>query len=68
VPSTIRIRADRIAADLAADRLRQEGIPSQVIADSDLLALAGTPMAFSIVVPTQYERRAREIIAEFERR
>jgi len=63
VPSIIRIQADRVSADLAAERLRQEGVPAQVVADSDLLAVAGTPMAFSLVVPAPFEKRAREILA-----
>ena len=68
MPSTLRIQADRITADLVAQHLRQEGIPAQVVADSDLMAVAGTPMAFSVVVPTQWKQRARAIIAEAQRK
>lgn len=64
MPKTIRIQTDRISADLAAQRLQQEGVPAQVISDSDLLGMVGTPMAFSLVVPADREQRARKILAE----
>jgi hypothetical protein len=64
VPKTIRIRAGQIAADLAAQRLESEGVPTRVISDSDLLGATGTPMAFSLLVPAQYEERARKILRE----
>ncbi len=67
MPATIRIRADIISADLAADRLRQEGIPVQVVSDSDMLGIAGTPMAFSLIVPAQFEDQARKALAEVQR-
>jgi hypothetical protein len=60
----IRLQVDRVAADLAAERLRQEGIPAQVVSDSDLLAVAGVPMSFSLVVPADLERRARRVLDE----
>ena len=68
MPSIIRIQADRIAADLAAQRLQQEGVPAQVVSDSDMIGVAGTPMHFSLVIPSQYEQRARKILAEVEGR
>lgn len=64
MPATIRIQVDPITADLAAGRLREEGIPAQVISDSDMIGVAGTPMHFSLMVPSQFEGRAREILAE----
>ncbi len=67
MPKTIRLQVDRVAADLAAERLRQEGIPAQVVSDSDLLGAFGTPMAFSLVVPADYEQLARKILAEVNR-
>jgi len=67
MPTTIRIQVDRISADLAADRLHQEGIPAQVVSDSDLLGVAGVPMAFSLVVPSQFEARARKILQDMTR-
>ncbi|MBI2773983.1 MAG: DUF2007 domain-containing protein [Chloroflexi bacterium] len=66
MPKTIRIRADQVVADLAAQRLESEGIPVRVISDSDFLGVAGTPMAFSLLVPAQYEERARAILSELE--
>jgi hypothetical protein len=60
----IRLRVDNIAADLAADRLRQDGVPAQVVSDSDLLAVAGVPMSFSVVVPSDMESKARKILEE----
>lgn len=66
MPATIRIRVDRITADLAAGRLREEGVPAQVVSDSDWIGVVGTPMHFSLVVPAQYEGRARRILAELE--
>lgn len=66
MPKTIRIQTDRISADLAAQRLQQEGVPAQVVSDSDLLGMVGTPMAFSLIVPADREKRAREILAELE--
>ena len=67
MPATIRIQVDPVTADLAAGRLRAEGIPVHVVGDSDMLGVAGTPMHFSLVVPAQYEQRARKILAEVER-
>lgn len=64
MPKTIRIRTDAISAELAAQRLRQEGIAARVISDSDWIGIAGTPMAFSLIVPADQEERARKIIAE----
>ena len=67
MPSVIRIRTDQIAAQLAVDRLLREGIPAQVVSDSDFsigLATTGTALQFSLVVPSQYEQRARKILAE----
>ncbi len=64
VPKAIRIQTDRISADLAAQRLQQEGVPAQVVSDSDMLGIAGTPMAFSLIVPADREQRARAILAE----
>lgn len=64
MPSTIRIQVDRVTADLAAHRLEEEGIPVQVVSDGDWVAVAGVPRDFSLVVPTQYERRARKILSE----
>ena len=66
MPATIRIRVDQIAADLAAQRLQQEGIPTQVVSDSDMLGAWGTPTQFSLVVPAQYEALARKILSEIE--
>ncbi len=66
MPSTIRIRVDPITADLAAGRLREEGIPTQVISDSDMIGVAGTPTHFSLLVPAAYEGLARRILAELE--
>ncbi|HEX9436374.1 MAG TPA: DUF2007 domain-containing protein [Candidatus Limnocylindria bacterium] len=66
MPATIRIRTDPISADLAAGRLREERIPVQVVSDSDMIGVAGTPMHFSLVVPAQYEERARRILSEIE--
>jgi hypothetical protein len=60
----IRLRVDNIAADLAAERLRQDGVPAQVVSDSDLLAVAGVPMSFSVVVPSDMESKARKILEE----
>ncbi len=71
MPAAIRIRVDRIAADLAAHRLQQEGIPVQVVSDSDFsigLATTGTPLQFSLLIPSQYEQRARKILAEVQGR
>jgi hypothetical protein len=67
VPATIRIRVDPISADLAAGRLREEGIPAQVISDSDMIGVAGTPMHFSLLVPAAYEDLARRILDEIGR-
>ncbi len=67
MPATIRIRVDAITADLAAGRLRQEGIPAQVVSDSDMIGVAGTPMHFSLVVPAPYETLARRILEEVGR-
>ena len=66
MPARIRIQKDLIAARLAADRLRDEGIPAEVVADSDRdLGLGGAPsMLFSLVVPSQHEERARQILAD----
>ncbi len=64
MPKTIRIQVDRISADLAAQRLQQEGIPAQVVADSDWIGVAGVPTAFSLVVPAEYEQKARRILVE----
>ena len=66
VAGVIRIQADRIEADLAAQRLAQKGIPAQVVSDSDMLAVAGTPMRFSIVVPSHLEAKARKILREVD--
>jgi hypothetical protein len=68
MPATIRIQVDPITADLAAGRLREEGVPVHVVSDSDWIGVAGTPMHFSLVVPAQYEGRARRILAELEPR
>ena len=68
--STIRLRTDQIAAHLAAERLEQEGIPARVISDSDHsigLSTTGTPLQFSVIVPSQYEARARKVLAEVSR-
>lgn len=65
MPATIRIRTDQVAAELAAEHLRQEGIPARIVSDSDHsigLATTGTPLQFSIVVPSQCEPRARRIL------
>ena len=67
VPATIRIRVDPITADLAAERLREEGIPAQVVSDSDMIGVAGTPMHFSLVVPAGYEELARKILTAINR-
>ncbi len=67
MPATIRIRVDPITADLAAERLRQEGIPAQVVSDSDMIGVAGTPMHFSLVVPAPYEDLARGILSKIAR-
>lgn len=64
MPKTIRIQTDAISAELAAQRLRQEGISAQVISDSDWVGIAGTPMAFSLLVPADYEPLARKVLAE----
>jgi hypothetical protein len=63
----IRIQADRIEGDLAAQRLLAEGIPAQVVSDSDMLAVAGTPMPFSIVVPAHLEANARKFLSQVEK-
>lgn len=62
--ATIRIQTGQIAAELAAERLRQEGVPAQVVSDGDLLGHLGTALTFSLIVPRQHERRAREILTE----
>ena len=57
---------DRISADLAAGRLRQEGVPVEVISDSDYsigLATTGTPLQFSLLVPSDREDEARRVLA-----
>jgi hypothetical protein len=67
VAASIRIRTDQIAAQLAMHRLQQEGIPARVVSDSDFsigLATTGTPLQFSLLVPSRYEQRARKILAE----
>jgi hypothetical protein len=66
MPATIRIQVDPVTADLAAGRLREEGIPAQVISDSDMIGVAGTPMHFSLLVPAAYEALARRILAEVD--
>jgi hypothetical protein len=69
VPATIRIRTDQILAELAMHCLEQEGVPAQVISDTDGsigLGITGVPLMFSLVVPSQYEGRARKILAEIE--
>ncbi len=67
MPARIRVQRDRITADLAAHRLREEGIPAEVVSDDDrLLGGTGIPMFFSLVVPSQHEERARKILAEVE--
>jgi putative signal transducing protein len=70
VPARIRIQTDRISADLAAGLLHEEGIPAEVVADSDAgLAYGGAPpLLFSLVVPSQHEERARRILEEVPRR
>lgn len=69
MPKMIRIRTDQIAAQLAMHQLHQEGVPAEVVSDSDFsigLATLGTPLQFSLLVPSQYEERARKILAEVE--
>lgn len=71
MPKMIRIRVDRIAADLAAHRLEEEGVPVQVVSDSDFsigMATVGNPIQFSLLVPSQYEDRARRVLSEVEKR
>jgi hypothetical protein len=65
VPASIRLQTDRVSADLAAHRLRQEGVPAEVVSDDDrLFGGTGMPMLFSLVVPSQHEARARRILSE----
>lgn len=70
MPATIRIQVDRVSADLAAQRLHEEGIPCEVVGDSDTsMGLGGgQPLAFSLVVPSQYEEHARRVLTEARRR
>jgi hypothetical protein len=66
MPAMIRLRTDRISADLAAHRLQQEGVPAQVVSDDDRLmgiGMTGTPLSFSLVVPSDREDEARRILS-----
>jgi len=67
MPAVIRIQTDRISADLAAGRLADEGIPAQVVSDSDTIGITGTPTRFSIVVPSHLEAKARKLLQEMDR-
>jgi len=64
----IRLQADPIIAELAAERLRQEGVPAEVAGDSDPFPISGAPMTFSLLVPQRAEQRAREILSELAKR
>ena len=62
----IRLQTDGISAQMARDRLEGEGIPAEVVADTDGrlgLGITGTPLAFSIVVPSDREEDARRLLA-----
>jgi hypothetical protein len=66
MPAKIRIQTDRISAQMARDRLRQEGIPAEVVSDDDSaigMSTIGSPLAFSLVVPSDREAEARAILA-----
>lgn len=70
MPKTIRIRVDRILAELAVHRLEEEGVPARAVSDSDFsigLSTVGNPTQFSLIVPAQYEAKARRILAEMAR-
>lgn len=62
----IRIQTGAPEAELAAELLRQEGVPAQVVSDTDSfpMGFTGAAMSYSIIVPREHEEKARRILAE----